>query len=121
MGVLRNLRRLANTGVTRSAARGTPSTRNRMILEPLEPRLLLAAEVAHWVGGAGDWSDPTHWDIGVMPNNGGATTYPVFIDVAGTPTITLDQAVIISTPPVAATAPPTDPARSAGKRSQAVG
>ncbi|MBI2928772.1 MAG: hypothetical protein HYY24_24170, partial [Verrucomicrobia bacterium] len=35
---------------------------------------------AHWLGGSGDWSDPAHWDIGVVPNNTGPSTYGVTIE-----------------------------------------
>lgn len=52
--------------------------------------------VAHWIGGSGNWSDPTKWDIGVVPNNSGPTSHQVVIDVSGTPTITVDQSVTIS-------------------------
>jgi hypothetical protein len=39
-----------------------------------------AAQVpAHWLGGSGNWNDPTKWSTGVAPNNG-ADTYTVNID-----------------------------------------
>ncbi|MBK7955889.1 MAG: LEPR-XLL domain-containing protein [Candidatus Accumulibacter sp.] len=55
-----------------------------------------SVSLANWVGGSGNWSDPTHWDIGVVPNNTEDTSYQVVLDVDGTPTITLDQDVSIS-------------------------
>lgn len=76
---------------------------DKIYFEPLDPRLLLSADsrlnglVAHWIGGRGPWSDPTHWDIGVVPNNSGGNTYSVVIDLPGTdPVITIDQNVTIS-------------------------
>ena len=52
---------------------------------------------AHWIGGSGNWSDPTHWDIGAMPNNTGSTTYSVVIDLpASNLVITIDQGVTIN-------------------------
>ncbi|MCB1968699.1 MAG: LEPR-XLL domain-containing protein, partial [Candidatus Accumulibacter sp.] len=54
-----------------------------------------AVVLAHWVGGSGNWSDPTNWDIGVAPNNTASESYDVVLDGAGTPTITLDQDVVI--------------------------
>ena len=67
-----------------------------LMIELLEERIVPSAVVAHWIGDSGSWSDPTHWDIGVAPNNSGATTYQAIIDVSGTPTITVDQSVTIS-------------------------
>jgi hypothetical protein len=65
--------------------------------EPLEARIAPAALVAHWIGGDGKWSEAAHWDIGVVPTNGGGNTYTVVLDVAGaTPQITVDTAVTIS-------------------------
>jgi hypothetical protein len=34
-----------------------------------------------WNGGAGDWSVATNWDLGVVPNNGGGTTYSATVGV----------------------------------------
>src|SRR5262244_3555831 len=39
-----------------------------------------AQQPANWLGGAGDWDDPTKWSTGVIPDNGGGTTYAVNID-----------------------------------------
>jgi hypothetical protein len=70
--------------------------RRKVVLESLEPRLLLDALTAHWVGGSGNWSDPTNWDVGVAPNNAGENTYDVIIDRADSaPEITIDQNVAI--------------------------
>ena len=64
--------------------------------EPLEARIAPAALVAHWIGGSGHWSDPAHWDIGVVPSNGGGNTYSVVIDLPGSaPAVTLDAAISI--------------------------
>lgn len=38
----------------------------------------------------------TNWDIGRVPNNSGGTNYSVVLDVAGTPLITLNQAVTVN-------------------------
>src|SRR5437879_1076570 len=40
----------------------------RLRLEALEDRTLLDA--VHWIGGSGNWHDPTHWDIGKVPGSG---------------------------------------------------
>jgi hypothetical protein len=41
-----------------------PARQARPFLEPLEPRILLSAVVAHWIGGAsGNWSNPANWDM----------------------------------------------------------
>jgi RHS repeat-associated protein len=69
MGFFRNTRRLAKKYQNKRTGRNT------VVLESLEPRILLDAVTAHWVGGSGDWSDPTHWDIGYVPNDGGGNTY----------------------------------------------
>jgi hypothetical protein len=76
--------------------RKIPPRHNKILFEPLEPRLLLDAIVAHWIGDSGNWSDPTHWDIGYAPNNADNDTYTAIIDVAGTPTVTIDQNVTIN-------------------------
>ena len=73
----RNLRRLFNKKNKRSAGQ------NRPFLDPLEPRILLSAEVAHWIGGSGNWSDPTHWDTGAAPNNANGNTYTAIINQPG--------------------------------------
>ncbi len=36
-------------------------------------------KVATWLGGTGNWSDPTKWNIGEVPNNG-VDTYDVVIN-----------------------------------------
>jgi YD repeat-containing protein len=51
---------------------------------------------ARWVGGSGNWSDPTHWDIGVVPNDTATETYEVILDLADSPTITIDQDVSVT-------------------------
>ena len=67
------------------------------LIEPLEARIAPAALVAHWIGGSGHWSDPAHWDLGVVPNNGGGNTYTVVIDLPGSaPAVTLDAAISIN-------------------------
>ena len=35
---------------------------------------------ATWLGGSGDWTNPSNWDVGVIPNNTMSDTYRVFID-----------------------------------------
>jgi hypothetical protein len=56
----------------------------------------LASVTAHWIGGSGNWSDPSNWDIGVVPNNSGGTTYAAIVDrPADNPTVVIDQAVTI--------------------------
>ena len=56
----------------------------------------VAATTARWIGGSGNWSDPTHWDTPVVPNNSGSNTYNVVIDLAGSnPTITVDLDVTV--------------------------
>jgi hypothetical protein len=69
----------------------------RLHFEPLEDRRLLDGVTAHWIGGSGNWSDPTHWDIGAVPNNSGGTTYAVVIDLpASNPVVTIDQGVTVN-------------------------
>lgn len=91
--------------VARSKHRVGNSSRNtighslyhrRLQIELLENRQLLTSVVAHWIGGSGNWSDPTHWDIGVVPNNTGSTTYSAVIEATtSNPVVTIDQAVTI--------------------------
>src|SRR5262245_58998604 len=59
----------------------------RPIVEVLEDRLAPAQLTATWqgltppgLGGPGNWSVASNWDIGVVPNNGGGNTYNVLID-----------------------------------------
>ena len=67
------------------------------LAEPLESRIAPTAIVAHWIGGSGNWSDPAHWDIGAVPNNGGGNTYSAVIDLAGSdPAVTIDQNISIA-------------------------
>ena len=69
----------------------------RALPEPLKSRIAPAAIVAHWIGGSGNWSDPAHWDIGSVPNNGGGNTYSAVIDLAGAdPAVTIDQGITLS-------------------------
>jgi hypothetical protein len=64
----------------------------KVFFEQMENRLLLDSVTAHWVGGSGNWSDPSHWDTGgVVPNDTASTTYQVVIDLASLdPTVTVD-------------------------------
>jgi hypothetical protein len=56
-----------------------------------------ASTAAHWVGGSGNWSDPSKWDTGVVPNNAGGNTYLVTIDVADADVVvTVNQAITVS-------------------------
>jgi hypothetical protein len=51
-----------------------------------------------WNGGTGNWSDPTKWSGGVVPNNGAGNTFSVSID-GGNPVnsaVTLDMAATVS-------------------------
>jgi exo-beta-1,3-glucanase (GH17 family) len=55
-----------------------------------------SAVTARWIGGSGNWSDPTHWDIGVVPNNSGSTSYAVIIDLPSmNVTVTIDQTITV--------------------------
>ena len=86
-----------------------------LMLEPLEERIVPSGgpipfgletsnsqtisgdPVAHWIGGSGNWSDPTHWDIGVVPNNSYSKTYSVVIDLPDSdPVIDVNQSITIS-------------------------
>ena len=80
-------------GATKPLFEPAPQSRGPTLLEPLEPRVMLAADVtATWIGGSGDWWEPGNWDIGVVPNNGGGTTYSVVIDLpAADPVVTIDR------------------------------
>jgi hypothetical protein len=60
-----------------------------LLIEPLEERIVPSGgpvpfgletslsqtmsddPVAHWIGGSGNWSDPTHWDIGIVTEHRG--------------------------------------------------
>lgn len=65
-------------------------------LEKSDSQTMSDDPVAHWIGGSGNWSDPTHWDIGVVPNNSGGITYSVVIDLIDSdPIIPVDQSVTI--------------------------
>ena len=56
-----------------------------------------ASTAAHWVGGSGNWSDPSKWDTGVVPNNAGGNTCLVTIDVADADVVvTVNQAITVS-------------------------
>ena len=91
MSILRNLRRLWKKNSKFKAREA------RALLEPLEPRILLDAVTAHWIGGSGSWDDPANWDIGIAPNNDGIDTYTAIIDVAGdSPVVDVTGAVNIS-------------------------
>ncbi|MEI7903327.1 MAG: hypothetical protein WCK89_24065, partial [bacterium] len=58
------------------------------------PTLADSIVTAHWIGGDGNWSDSTHWDIGTVPNNSGPTQYAVIAELPGPAvTITIDQSV----------------------------
>ena len=43
-----------------------------------------------WIGGDGNWDDPSHWDIGAVPNNGGGNTYHAVINVPGDAQISIN-------------------------------
>ncbi len=38
-------------------------------IERPESRISPAVIVATWIGGDGNWSDPSKWNIGLVPNN----------------------------------------------------
>jgi hypothetical protein len=62
----------------------------------LAPVADAATKTARWIGGSGNWSDATHWDIGVVPNNAAGTTYSVIIDSATSGAIvTINQTVTV--------------------------
>ena len=53
--------------------------------------------VARWKPGSGSWSDPNHWDIGVVPKNAGATTYIAVLDLPSeTAVVTVAESVAVS-------------------------
>lgn len=67
-----------------------------MIAACLCPALALGQTNSTWNGGTGNGSMPTDWTPDDAPNNGGGSRYNVTIDSGGTDTVTLDQAVTIS-------------------------
>ena len=63
----------------------------------IEEQPLLNDPVAHSVGGSGNWSDPTHWYIGVVANNGGRNTYTAIINAVGSDNVVdVTQSITIS-------------------------
>jgi hypothetical protein len=61
--------------------------------------LLVAGPLdAIWLGGGGNWSQPTNWSVGVIPNNTPQTNYLVLIDNghAVHSVVTQDVSVIIN-------------------------
>ena len=80
----------------RLARAGDLASRPQSCLEILEARIAPALIVAQWIGGSGKWTDPTHWDIGVVPNNGGGNTYNAIIDLTLDPVVTVDQNITVS-------------------------
>ncbi len=77
---------------------GNSSTRRAQAadcIELLESRIAPALITAVWLGGDGNWSDASKWNIGVVPNNGGGNEYNVVLDVPGTATITLAGSINI--------------------------
>ena len=59
-------------------------------IELLETRIAPAVITAMWIGGDGNWDDPSHWDIGAVPNNGGGNTYHAVINVPGDAQISIN-------------------------------
>ncbi|MCX6922711.1 MAG: hypothetical protein NT154_05775, partial [Verrucomicrobia bacterium] len=58
---------------------------------------MAATIVARWVGGDGNWSDASHWDIGRAPNDGGGTNYTAIITGSGaSPTVTVAQNISVT-------------------------
>jgi hypothetical protein len=49
-------------------------------------------KVATWLGGTGNWSDPTLWNIGEVPNNG-VDTYDVYIS-SGSVSLDIDAMIL---------------------------
>ncbi len=64
-------------------------------IEPLEVRISPALITATWLGGDGNWNDPSQWSTGVVPNNGGGNDFHVVLDVPGTVTITVPGSINI--------------------------
>ena len=56
----------------------------------------LGQTTATWIGGTGLWTEPSNWDGGVVPNNGGGMTYVAEIDVAGDVVVTLDTTITVT-------------------------
>ena len=68
-----------------------------MVVSTSMQRVLAADVLARWVGGSGDWTNAANWDIGLVPNNAGGTTYSVILDVAGSDAvITVNQSITIN-------------------------
>jgi autotransporter-associated beta strand protein len=53
----------------RSGARPAITLAAAAALAGLAPARWAAAQTAIWLGGVGNWNDPTHWSIGVIPND----------------------------------------------------
>jgi hypothetical protein len=52
--------------------------------------------IAQWTGSSGLWSEPSNWDIGVVPNNSDTTNFVVVINPpSSNSTITINQHVTI--------------------------
>ena len=77
-------------GRTRNSSLSTRRAREVDFIEALETRIAPAVITAMWIGGDGNWDDPSHWDIGVVPNNGGGNTYHAVINVPGDAMISIN-------------------------------
>ena len=77
-------------GRTRNSSLSTRRARAVDFIEALETRIAPAVITAMWIGGDGNWDDPSHWDIGAVPNNGGGNTYHAVINVAGDAQISIN-------------------------------
>ena len=77
-------------GRTRNSSLSTRRARAVDFIEALETRIAPAVITAMWIGGDGNWDDPSHWDIGAVPNNGGGNTYHAVINVPGDAQISIN-------------------------------
>jgi hypothetical protein len=49
-----------------------------------------------WLGGDGNWSRDTSWNVGVVPNNTATNSYNVLINPVSHSTVKLDQDVVVT-------------------------
>lgn len=96
-GVTIRLDSSATNSQTESGTSPPPPGESSLLITSTNQLSLAAISIvqAHWIGGTGNWSEASNWDIGLVPNNTEQTQYDVVLDVSGEQTVTLDQDAVI--------------------------